>query len=71
MKKVSRFLVILFALCAVIWMIRAILDVAYKTYNYSTFGFVMDILCAVLWIVAFIVAFIASLKRCCSDKVKQ
>lgn len=55
MKKVSRLSVILCALCAVIWTIRAILEVAYKTYNYSVFWFVMNIFCAVLWIGAFIV----------------
>lgn len=64
MKKASLLSVILFAVCAVIWTIRAILEVAYKTYNDSVFWFVMNILCAVLWIGAFIV----SLKRYRSNK---
>lgn len=55
MKKVSRLSVILYAVCAVIWTIRAILEIIYKTYNDSVFWFVMNILCAALWIAAFIV----------------
>lgn len=64
MKKASRLSVILCALCAVIWAIRAILEVAYKTYNNSVFLFVMNILCAVLWIGVFIV----NLKRYRSNR---
>jgi hypothetical protein len=64
MKKVSKFSVILYAFCAVIWTIRAILEVADETYNDSAFWFVMNILCAVVWIGAFIV----NLKRYRSDK---
>ena len=64
MKKPSRLAVILFALCAVIWSIRAILEVAYKTYNDSIFWFVLNVLCAVIWIAAFIV----NLKRYRSSK---
>lgn len=64
MKKVSRLSVMLYALCAVIWTIRAILEVAYKTYNNSVFWFVMNMLCAVLWIGVFIV----NLKRYRSNK---
>ncbi len=64
MKKTGRFTVILFALCAVIWTVRAILEVAYQTYNDSVFWFVLNVLCSVLWIAAFIV----NLKRYRSNK---
>jgi hypothetical protein len=67
MKKVSKLSVILYAVCVVAWTIRAISDVVCKTYNYSVFLFVLNILCAVIWIVAFI----ASLKRYRSDKTTQ
>jgi hypothetical protein len=67
MKKVSKFSVILYAICAVIWTIRAILEVADETYHDSAFWFVMNILCAVVWIGAFIV----NLKRYRSDKVER
>ena len=55
MKNPSRLTVILFGMCAVIWTIRAILDVAYQTYNDSVFWFVLNVLCAVIWIAAFVV----------------
>ncbi len=54
MKKSSRSTVILFGVCAVIWTVRAILDVIYQTYSVSVFAFVLDLLCALLWIAAFI-----------------
>lgn len=66
MKKVSRLSVIVYALCAVIWTIRVILEIIYSAYNDSTFWFVLNILCAILWIVAFIV----NLKRYRSNKDK-
>ena len=53
MKKTNGLSVILFGFCAVIWTIRAILEVIDKTYN-SFQGFGMNMLCAVLWIAAFI-----------------
>ena len=55
MKKPSRLTVILFGVCTVIWTIRAILEVAYQTYNDSVFWFVLNVLCAVIWIAAFVV----------------
>ncbi len=64
MKKPSRMTVILVGMCAVIWIIRAIFDVVYRTYNDSVLGFVLIVLCAVIWIVAFVV----NLKRYRSDK---
>lgn len=51
-------------MCAVLWTIRAILEVLYQTYNDSMFRFVLNILCAVIWIAAFIV----TLKRYRSNK---
>ena len=55
MKKPSRFTVILYAVCAVVWTMRAIQEVIYQTYNNSVFWFVLDILCTVIWIAAFVV----------------
>ncbi len=54
-KTVGRIGVILYAVCAVLWTVRAILEVIYKTYNDSVFLFVLNILCAVVWILAFVV----------------
>ena len=54
MKKKDKTIVILYAACAVIWTVRAILDIVYRTYNESAFLFVLNILCAVIWIAAFI-----------------
>lgn len=64
MKKSGQLSVTLYALCAVLWTIRAILEVAHKTYNDSVFWFVMNLLCAAVWIVAFLV----NLKRYRSNK---
>ena len=55
MKKPSRLTVILYAVCAVAWTMRAIQEVIYQTYNNSAFWFVLDILCTVIWIAAFVV----------------
>lgn len=64
MTKPSRLAVALFGACAVIWVIRVILEIVYQTYNDSGFWFVLNILCAVIWIVAFVV----NLKRYHSNK---
>ena len=64
MKKPSLFTVILFGACAVIWTVRGVFEIIYKTYNYSSFWFVLNILCALIWIAAFIV----NLKRYYSNK---
>lgn len=64
MKKSSRLTVILLGVCAVIWTIRAILEVVYQTYNDFVFRFILNVLCAVIWIVAFAV----NLKRYRSNK---
>lgn len=65
-KTVSRIGVILYAVCAVLWTVRAILEVIYKTYNDSVFLFVLNILCAAVWILAYVV----NLKRYRSGKEK-
>ena len=64
MKKSSKLAVTMYGACAVIWTIRAILEVIYQTYNASMFWFVLNILCAVMWIAAFVV----NLKRYRSNK---
>lgn len=64
MNKPTRLTVAIFGACAVIWTIRAILEVVYQTYNYSVFWFVLNVLCAVIWIAAFVV----NLKRYRSNK---
>lgn len=55
MKKTSLATVILVGLAAVIWTIRAVLEIVLKTYNESVFLFVLNVLCSVVWIVSFIV----------------
>ena len=55
MKKTSLAAVILVGLAAVIWTIRAVLEIVLKTYNESVFLFVLNVLCSVVWIVSFIV----------------
>jgi len=59
MKKGSIITVILFGLCAVIWSIRVLLDVIYRSfYNDSVITVLMcglNVLCAIIWIVAFVV----------------
>jgi len=59
MKKPSLTAVILFGVCAVLWTIRAVFEVANQTYHDSVFWYVFSILCAVIWIAAFV----ANLKR--------
>lgn len=48
---------ILAGICAVIWTVRAILEIIFQTYRSSVFWFVLNLLCAVLWIVSFLVNF--------------
>ena len=55
MKKPSKLAVALNALCAVIWSVKVILEVVYRTYNKSGVMFGVDILCAIILIVSFIV----------------
>ena len=55
MKKVSTGCVVVFGLCAVVWSVRVLLDIIYKTYNDSAVLFVLNALVALLWIGAFAV----------------
>lgn len=64
MKKTSLAAVILVGLAAVIWTIKAVLEIVLKTYNESVFLFVLNVLCSVVWIVSFIV----NLKRYRSNR---
>ena len=64
MKKTSLAAVILVGLAAVIWTIRAVLEIVLKTYNESVFLFVLNVPCSVVWIVSFIV----NLKRYRSNR---
>lgn len=64
MKKTSLAAVILVGLAAVIWTIRAVLEIVLKTYNESVFLFVLNVLYSVVWIVSFIV----NLKRYRSNR---
>ena len=54
MKRPSLWVVILYGICAVIWTLRAILEIVYQTYNDSVFWFALNTLCSPLWIIAFI-----------------
>ena len=55
MNNASRFIVILFGLCAVVWTVRAVLDIVYQTYTNSIALFALNIICAVIWIAAFFI----------------
>ena len=52
-KRVHLATVVLYGLAAVIWTIRAVLDIAYGTFEESMVLFVLNILCAIIWIAAF------------------
>jgi uncharacterized protein with PQ loop repeat len=54
-KKVTLVGTILCGVAAVIWTIRAVLDIVYVTYHTSPVIPVLSVLCAVIWIVAFFV----------------
>lgn len=45
---------VLYGICAVIWMLRSILDLIDHTYEDSIIIFVLNALCAVIWTVGFI-----------------
>ena len=58
MKKPSRFVLILYGICALMWTVKVIVDIVEivsKTYDNSFFLFVLHIFCAVIWIYIFIV----------------
>lgn len=67
MKKANLFVSVLLALCAVVWSVRAVLDVIYRVYDTSVFLFLLDILCAIVWIVALVV----NLRRYSAQGKKQ
>jgi uncharacterized protein with PQ loop repeat len=54
-KKVTLVGLILYGVAAVIWTIRAVLDIVCGTYHTSPVILVLNVLCAVIWIVAFFV----------------
>lgn len=54
-NKPNKATVVIYGVCAVIWTIRAIFEIAYQTFNDSVFWFLLNVLCAVVWIAAFIV----------------
>lgn len=54
MKKTSLFAVVLYGICAVIWTVRAVVEIIYKTYQDSMLMFILSMLCAVVWVVAFL-----------------
>lgn len=53
MKKPSRSVLILYGVCALLWTVRAILEVVYQTYTDSVFWFALTVFCAAAWIAAF------------------
>lgn len=67
MKRTRRPTVILYGACAVIWTVRAVMEIVEQTYRESAFWFILNLLCAALWIGAFIM----SLKRYRSDKGRE
>lgn len=54
-KKINFLTVVLCGIAALIWTIRAVVDVVYHIPQTSTILFLLDILCAVIWIVTFFI----------------
>ena len=67
MKKPSRFLLMLYGVCAVIWIIRIIGDIVNQTIYVPGSWFVMNVICAGMWIACFIV----NLKRYLANEEEQ
>ena len=67
MKRTNQFVVIASGACAVIWVIKVILDVVNETIYDPSYWIVVNILCAALWIACFVV----NLKRYLSDQNEQ
>ena len=67
MKKTSRFALVLYGACAVIWIIKIICDIVNQTIYVPGSMFVLHVICAVAWIVCFVV----NLKRYLSDQEEQ
>lgn len=57
-KKTSFIVVALYGLCAVIWTVKSILDIYYKTYLNNGFVFALDVHCSIVWIIAFVILII-------------
>ena len=53
--KIKKINVILYGICAVIWTARAVLEIAYRTYDLHPGRFILNIVCALIWIAAFAV----------------
>lgn len=54
MKKPKRITVILYGLCAVIWILRVAFGVVNKEYDYDSIFFILNVLTALIWIAAFV-----------------
>ena len=67
MKKPSRFSLMLYGACAVIWIIKVIGDLVNQTIYVPGSRFVLNVICAVVWIACFIV----NLKRYLSNQKEQ
>lgn len=52
-KRISLASVLLFGAGAVLWTIRVVLDIAFRTFEESTVFFVVDLLGLVVWCAAF------------------
>ena len=55
MKKTKRTALVLYGLCAVMWMIRVITGVVHKEYNDSVGFFILNVFTAFIWIAIFVV----------------
>ena len=60
MDKKGRRGVVMLGICAVVWTVRIVFDIAYGRYMDSAFSFALNALCAILWYISFFV----QLKRC-------
>ena len=54
MKKPKLSTVILYGLCAVMWIIRVIVGIIYKEFDDSVWFFILNVVCAIIWVFAFI-----------------
>lgn len=54
MKKPKRITGILYGLCAVAWILRVIVGVVHKEYDYDSAFFTLNVLTALIWIAAFV-----------------
>ncbi len=54
MKKPKRITLILYGLCAVVWVLRVVFGVVNKEYDYDSVFFILNVLTALIWIAAFV-----------------